>query len=104
MDFFELIRAMAALAVTLGLIGLAAYGMRRFGPEWMLKLQAARGERRLSLVESLPLDQSRRLVLVRLDGAERLILLGEGRILEGPLPVPRKTAAAKRPVKAGAKA
>jgi flagellar protein FliO/FliZ len=95
MDFIELIRAIAALAVTLGLIGLAAWGMRRFGPEWMLKLQAARGDRRLTMIESLPLDQSRRLVLVSLDGAERLILLGEGRILENALPAPRKTSSAR---------
>jgi flagellar protein FliO/FliZ len=96
MDFVELIRAIAALGVTLGLIGLAAWAMRRFGPEWMLKLQAARGDRRLTLIESLPLDQTRRLVLVKLDGAERLILLGEGRMLEGA------PAAARRSAKGGA--
>ena len=83
MDFVELIRAVAALGVTLGLIGLAAFGMRRYGPEWLTRLQATRADRRLTLVESLPLDASRRLVLVRLDGAERLILLGEGSLLEG---------------------
>jgi flagellar protein FliO/FliZ len=32
-------------------------------------------------VESLALDPTRRLVLVRLDGSERLLLLGEGRML-----------------------
>jgi flagellar protein FliO/FliZ len=35
----------------------------------------------MAIVESLPLDPTRRLVLVRLDGAERLLLLGEGRML-----------------------
>jgi flagellar protein FliO/FliZ len=90
MDFVELIRAMAALGVTLGLIGLAAVGLRRYGPDWMTRLQTSRADRRLTLVETLPLDASRRLVLVRLDGAEKLILLGDGRILEGALPAPRK--------------
>ena len=35
----------------------------------------------MAIVESLPLDPARRLVLVRLDGAEKLLLLGEGRFL-----------------------
>ena len=38
-------------------------------------------DRRLQVVESLILDPPRRLVLVRLDREERLLLLGEGRML-----------------------
>jgi flagellar protein FliO/FliZ len=38
-------------------------------------------QRRLAIVESLTLDPHRRLVLVRLDHEERLLLLGEGRAL-----------------------
>ncbi len=98
MDFVELIRAVAALGVTLGLIGLAAFAARRYGPEWMTRLQAVRADRRLTLVESLPLDASRRLVLVRLDGAERLILLGDGRLLEGDaLPVKKPAPRTAKP-------
>jgi flagellar protein FliO/FliZ len=77
----DLARAFFALVLTLGLVGLAAVAARRFGPEWMVRLQRPRTERRLAIVESLPLDPTRRLVLVRLDGAERLLLLGEGRVL-----------------------
>jgi flagellar protein FliO/FliZ len=55
--------------------------VRRFGPEWITRLQKPRAERRLTIVESLPLDPARRLVLVQLDGRERLLLLGEGRLL-----------------------
>lgn len=76
------LRAVFALMVTLGLIGLAAVAMRKFGPEALAKLQTGRKERRLVLVESLMLDPARRLVLVRLDDEERLVLLGEGRMLE----------------------
>jgi len=82
MDFLEIVRMAAALAVTLGLIGLASWGMRRFGPDAMTRLNMTRRERRLTLVETLVLDPARRLVLVRLDDEERLILLGEGRTLE----------------------
>lgn len=82
MDFLEIVRMVAALAVTLGLIGLASWGMRRFGPDAMTRLNMTRRERRLTLVETLVLDPARRLVLVRMDDEERLILLGEGRTLE----------------------
>ena len=81
MPIADFARAIFALAITLGLVGLAAVALRRFGPEWMVRLQRPRAERRMAIVESLPLDPTRRLVLVRLDGAERLLLLGEGRWL-----------------------
>ncbi|MBI1683923.1 flagellar biosynthetic protein FliO [Caulobacter hibisci] len=82
MDVFLLIRAVAALAVTLGLIGLAAVALRRFGPDALNRLVSQRRERRLRVVETLVLDPARRLVLCRLDGEERLVLLGEGRLLD----------------------
>ena len=87
MQFGELIRMFAALAITLGIFGLGVVAMRRFGPDVFKRLQQARGPRRLALIESLMLDPQRRLVLVSLDGRERLILLGEGRLLgEGETP------------------
>ncbi len=89
MGFADFLRAVFALALTLGLIGLAAVALRRFGPDWMSRLQTMRRDRRLSVVETLTLDPHRRLVLVRLDDTERLLLLGEGRMLaEGPARAP----------------
>jgi flagellar protein FliO/FliZ len=85
--FMDLLRALFALALTLGLFGLGVYAVRRWGPKGMLQLQVGT-DRRLSIVESLNLDATRRLVLVRCDGRERLILLGEGRELVAP---PQKT-------------
>ena len=90
MSFGEIIRMVFALAVTLGLVGLASVAMRRFGPEAMSRIHLTRKERRLSIVETLILDPARRLVLVRLDGEERLILLGDGRVLDAPRPVARR--------------
>jgi flagellar protein FliO/FliZ len=81
MGFADFLRAVFALALTLGLIGLAAWAARRFAPEWLGRLQSMRRDRRLSIVETLPLDPNRRLVLVRMDDTERLLLLGEGRML-----------------------
>ena len=92
MPLADFARAVFALAITLGLVGLAAVAVRRFGPDWITRLQRPRTERRLEIVESLPLDPARRLVLVRLDGAERLLLLGEGRMLAE---LPAQSAAAE---------
>ena len=81
MPLSDFARAVFALAITLGLIGLAAWGLRRFGPETLARLAPTRKIRRLTLVETLVLDPARRIVLVSLDGEERLLLLGEGQSL-----------------------
>ena len=83
MDFVDLLRATAALALTLGLVGLAAVVGRRYGAGALGRLQV-KGPKRLTVVESLVLDPSRRLVLVRVDDREQLLLLGEGRLLSAP--------------------
>ena len=79
MDFPTLVRASFALMLTLGLIGLAAVGLRRYGPDAMARFVIQRKDRRLKLVETLILDPARRVVIVSCDGREQLILLGEGR-------------------------
>ncbi len=81
MDLADLARAVFALALTLGLIGLAAVALRRYGPDAIARLSVQNRERRLRLVETLALDPVRKLVIVECDGRERLILLGEGRMI-----------------------
>ena len=81
MPIADFLRAVFALALTLGLIGLAAVALRRYGPDAMARLSMQKKDRRLKVVESLVLDPTRRLVLVECDGVERLILLGDGRML-----------------------
>ena len=89
MDFATLLRALFALILTLGLIGLAAVALRRFGPETLARFGApTRKERRLAVVETLVLDPARRLVIVSCDGQERLLLLGEGRVV-APIDAPK---------------
>ena len=82
--FFTVLQAVAALAVSLGLFGLAVYAGRRWGPAGLFQQFKPRTDRRLAVVETLTLDPGRRLVLVRCDAEERLILLGEGRELIEP--------------------
>ena len=84
MNFLDLARAVFGLAFTLGIIGLCAWAARRYAPQLLARLNADRGEKRLQVVETLVLDPARRLVLVRVDDEERLLLLGEGRELIEP--------------------
>ena len=82
MDAPDFLRAVFALALTLGLILVAAVLVRRYGPSALFRVQqTTKAQRRLAVVETLMLDLARRLVLVRCDGQERLLLLGEGRML-----------------------
>jgi len=98
MLLFDIARMALALAVTLGLIGLIVVGLRRFGPDTLRRLQGLqppKAERRLAVVETLTLDPARRLVLVRYDAEERLLLLGEGQVIaKAPVPAARPTTAA----------
>lgn len=84
MGFIDIFRAVFGLAVVLGLIGLCAWAARRYAPQLMARLSAERGERRMKVVETLVLDPARRLVLVRIDDEERLMLLGEGHEVIAP--------------------
>ena len=88
MGFLDFLRAVLALSLTLGLIGLTAWAARRYAPGLLARLQGASAgrRRRLEVLETLVLDPARRLVIVRVDDEERLLLLGEGRDLLPPRP------------------
>lgn len=76
MEFSGYIRFLLALVFVIGLIGVAATMARRMGlgfPAAALKKSA---NRRLSVVEAAPLDGRRRMILIRRDDTEHLILLG----------------------------
>jgi flagellar protein FliO/FliZ len=90
--FSEFARAAFALILTLGLIGLGAVALRRYGPNALARFGRPPIERRLAIVESLVLDPARRLVIVSYDGQERLLLLGEGQFVSS-VDMPRKAAA-----------
>ncbi|MDF2899992.1 MAG: fliO protein [Phenylobacterium sp.] len=90
MEFADFLRAVFALALTLGLVGLAAVALRRFGPDALARFTPTRKERRLAIVETLVLDPARRIVVVSFDGDERLLLLGEGQLLPTPAKPARK--------------
>ncbi len=78
MDLIDFGRYVGALLVTLALLGIFLAALKRFGPTLGLErlTRAQAGARRLAVVESLVIAPRRRLVLVRADGREHLLLLG----------------------------
>lgn len=74
MDISVYFRFILALAGVLALIGLAAFILKRVGWASMTGLKS--GQKRLAVTATLPLDGRRRLVLVRRDDVEHLILVG----------------------------
>ncbi len=74
-DFFAFFQAILALVFVLGLIALCALAARRYAPQLM---NGIRQQRRLRLVEILPLGMRHRAALLHCDGREYLIILGEG--------------------------
>lgn len=72
-DYF---RFLAALIFVLALIGVLGWLLRRYAGGAPAPRRGERGRKRLSIVEVRPVDPKRRLILVRRDGAEHLILTG----------------------------
>ncbi|MEC4591325.1 MULTISPECIES: FliO/MopB family protein [Nitrospirillum] len=75
------------LGLVLGFILVTGWLVRRFGGGALMRLPG-RAQRRLGVVEAMALDPRRRLVLIRRDGVEHLLLLGgtQDLHLEGPIP------------------
>lgn len=86
MEFASYFRFILALVFVLGLIGLLAWLARRFG---MMPKARRGGSKRLSIVEVAAVDAKRRLVLVRRDEVEHLIMLSatSDLVIESGIPV-----------------
>jgi flagellar protein FliO/FliZ len=75
MDFTELFRFAAALAFIIGLIGVCAWGARKLGLATG-GFSGAGALKRLSISEVKIVDAKHRLILIRRDDKEHLVLLG----------------------------
>lgn len=73
MDYATYLRFLGALAFVLVLIWLATWLVRRLG---LARAAPKPGSRRLSVIEVAPVDAKRKLILVRCDETEHLVLLG----------------------------
>lgn len=90
MDLAGYLKFLLALVFVLALIGLMAALARRMGFGFPAAALKGRGGRRLGVVEVTPVDARRRLVLVRRDDTEHLILLGQTNelVIEAGIPAP----------------
>lgn len=73
MSFIDILRDFGALLLVLALLGGAALAARRFG---VPGVAAAQADRRLAIVETLMLSPRQRLIVVRRDDVEHLLLAG----------------------------
>ncbi len=89
MEPSDFIYALLALIFVLALIGIMAAVAKRLGFGYQVGGGASK-TRRLGLVETIPLDAKRRLVLLRRDDTEHLVILGQGSqlLIEGGIPAP----------------
>ena len=74
MEFFDIARAFAALVLVLGLFMVVAVAARRWLPQWQQRFSET--PRRLEVIETRALDARHRLVLVRCDAEEHLLVIG----------------------------
>lgn len=80
MDLVSLFRVLLSLGFVVVLILIAAWAAKRFGLERRLRPQGS-AEARLQVIDQLMIDPRRRLVLIRRDKKEHLVLLGTDREL-----------------------
>lgn len=81
MEFGQIFRFLVALVFVLGLIGALTIVAKRAGFTPRATRPTSGARKRLSIVEVMVVDAKRRLVLVRRDDREHLILLGADRDL-----------------------
>ena len=95
MDGVNYIKFIAALALVLALVALTGLVLRRFGNGFSGR--PAKSEARLEQLESLPLDNRRRLVLVRRGEVAHLLLLGVNgeQVIESAIPLAEPDATPK---------
>ncbi len=71
------IRFLAAFLIVLGVISAAAWAIRRFGPRRLAGPSSAHGRQpRLAVIDSVSIDGHRRLILIRRDNVEHLLMTG----------------------------
>jgi flagellar protein FliO/FliZ len=96
MENIDFIRVGIGLGVVLILLGAFYWAMKYFAGN--MRIGKWRSGQRIGVVELAPVDGTRRLALVRRDGVEHLLLLGDDGdlVIETGIPVTKETDAATR--------
>jgi len=93
MDLLTYSKFAFALLFVIGLIALLAYGAKKLGFVPKVTVKNGRNkDRRLDIVEILPVDAKRRLLLIRRDKTEHLIMVGSEHDLVIEKNITKKTA------------
>src|SRR5215471_7165002 len=71
-----IVRFVVAFVIVLALIGLTFWLIRRFGGARVSNGQQKGRQPRLAVIDAAPVDGRRRLVLVRRDNVEHLLMIG----------------------------
>ena len=88
METIDYLRFIGSLSLVVGLILGASWAIRRYGPQHLGGISGPK--RRLEVMESLTLDAKHRLVLVRQDDQEHLVILGGTAAITPCRPKPQK--------------
>src|SRR6266852_4452515 len=74
MDLTEILKYVAVLAFVLALIGAITWLVKKFGPG---RLAAGRGRQpRLAVIDAASVDGRRKLIIIRRDNVEHLLMIG----------------------------
>ena len=102
MENLDYLRFFLALVFVLGLIGILAVLARRTGLGFPITAMKPIQKRRLSVVEVTAIDGRRRMVLIRRDNIEHLLLISpssemliETNIAAGPIDIPTSASSDK---------
>ncbi len=98
----DYLRFLAALAAVLAAIGLFAWLARRFRLGSLVGSGVRSG--RLRVIETLPIDGRQRLMLIRRDDREHLLLIGSERssVVEAGIQPPENRQAVEKPLEIAA--
>ncbi len=88
MEWISYIRYLAALVIVLGMIAALAWLARRYGLGGAVAGKSRHANKRLGVQEAMAIDGKHRLVLLRRDDTEHLVILsGDGAtVVESGLP------------------
>ncbi len=95
MDYLDYLKFFAALIFVISLMGGLAYILKRlgYGQAGGISPRLSKTEKRLKIIEILPIDARRKAIIIRRDDTEHLVLLsqtGES-VIETNIKAPTKT-------------
>ncbi|MBI1300120.1 MAG: hypothetical protein GC137_00540 [Alphaproteobacteria bacterium] len=97
-DLPQFVKLVLSLAIVVGLMGGFAFLLKKLGIATEAHMKSGQ-ENRLKIIESIPLDARRRLVIIRRDNQDHLVILGPNSetVLETNIPAVDQSHKSKTP-------